>query len=355
MPLTIRGRPIHFSLKWLKPPPLPPDGNMTLFEHLRELRYRLVLACLAILVFTIAAFVFNQQLVDLLTHPYNRAIALAKESHPELNARIIISGATAPFTVALKISLLAGLMAAAPIWLYQVWAFIVPGLLAKEKKWTMIVVGTATPLFLFGVALGYYIMPKALAILIGFTPTASSIDNLQDLGDFLSFMTRLMLVFGLAFEVPLFILMLNIVGVLPAKLISKYRTFIIFGMFVFAALATPTPDAMTMLLLAIPMTLLVVISEVIAHILDRRKVQRAEEGEGDIDLKGSVDDDIALKALSADDPDSEQPVAAAKARANGATATKVNGHSTSSAKPGASKGLGDADDFKKLIDGQGES
>ncbi len=297
MPLTIKGRPIHLNLSWLKPPPAPPDGSMTLFEHLKELRYRLVVASLAIIVATIVAFVFNRFLFDLLIDPYTRAIAIAKQSRPNLEADLIIQGATAPFTVSLKISLLAGLILAAPVWLYQVWAFIVPGLLAKEKKWTLVVVGAATPLFLAGVALGYYVLPKGIAVLINFTPDAG-IANLQDLGDFLSFMTRLMVVFGLAFEVPLFILMLNVAGVLPAKMISKYRSYIIFGLFVFAAVATPTPDAITMLLLAAPMVVLVVLAEILAHAFDRSKL-RKKDALADT-VADPTDSDSALRALAAD-------------------------------------------------------
>jgi sec-independent protein translocase protein TatC len=297
VPLTIKGRPIRFSLKWLKPPPTPPDGSMTLFEHLKELRYRLVVASLAIIVATIVAFVFSDFLFDLLIRPYTRAIEIAKQSRPDLEADLVIQGATAPFTVSLKISLLAGLILSAPVWLYQIWAFIVPGLLAKEKKWTLIVVSAATPLFLAGIALGYYVMPKGIAVLINFTPDAG-IANLQDLGDFLSFMTRLMIVFGLAFEVPLFILMLNVAGVLPAKTISKYRSYIIFGLFIFAAIATPTPDAVTMILLAAPMIVLVVLAEVLAHAFDRAKLRKkAEQGDAVVDPTAK---DTALKALEAD-------------------------------------------------------
>lgn len=317
MPLTLRGRPVRFNLQWLKPPPVPPDGSMTLFEHLRELRYRLVVASLAIIVGTIAAFVFHQQLFDLLTVPYNRAIGLAKQSRPDLDARLVIQGVAAPFTVSLKISLLAGLVLSSPVWLYQVWAFIVPGLLAKEKKWTLVVVGAASPLFLAGVALGYYVLPKGIAVLIGFTPD-NAITNLQDLGQFLGFMTRIMLVFGLAFEIPLFILMLNLVGVLPAKYISQYRSYIIFAMFIFAAVATPTPDAVTMLLLALPMVVLVVLSEILAHLFDRRKAKRL--GTSGETATNAVVQDKALRELG--DPPT-----------NGAVHPGVNGHAGGAKQP----------------------
>ncbi|NYE69580.1 twin-arginine translocase subunit TatC [Microlunatus parietis] len=271
---------------------------MTLFEHLAELRYRLVICVLAILAASIVAFIFNGPLVSLLTRPYILAGELVKETRPEIKMELILDGVTSPFTVSLAIAGLAGLVVSSPVWLYQVWAFIVPGLLAKEKKWSLIVVGAAVPLFLVGVSMGYFIMPRAVAILVGFTPEDQQLTNLQGLPAFLGFMVRLMVIFGLAFEVPLFIVMLNVVGVLPAKMISKYRAYIIFGMFVFAAIATPTPDAFTMLLLALPMTVLVILSEAIAYALDRRK-GKLNKSEDSVDH--SVDDDAALRALEAEE------------------------------------------------------
>lgn len=273
---------------------------MTLFEHLAELRYRLVICVLAILVTSIAAFAFSNQLLEIITQPYHTAITALKVERPDIHAQLVLPGVTAPFTMSLAVAGLAGLIVSSPVWLYQVWAFIVPGLLAKEKKWSLIVVGAAVPLFLLGVGMGYFVMPQAIKILIGFTPEGAGISNLQSLQDFLGFMIRLMVIFGLAFEVPLFIVMLNVVGVLPAKMISKYRAYIIFAMFVFAAIATPTPDAFTMLLLALPMTVLVIISEAIAYALDRRK-GKLNKSEHSVDH--SVDDDAALRALEAEDSD----------------------------------------------------
>nr|WP_239580114.1 twin-arginine translocase subunit TatC [Microlunatus panaciterrae] len=334
--MTLRGRPIHFSLKWLKPPPLPPDGNMTLFEHLRELRYRLVVASLAILVGTIIGFVFYEWLFQLLLEPYSTAIALIKEKRPDINASIVIGSVSKPFTLSLKVSLIAGLVLSGPVWLYQLWAFIVPGLLAKEKKWTLIFVGIASPLFAAGIALGYYVMPKGIAVMIGFTPAGAAITNLQDVSEFLTFLIRVMLVFGLAFEIPLFVLMLNIMGVVKAVQLSKYRSYVIFGVFVFAAVATPSVDPVSMLLLALPMTVLFILSEVIAHILDRRKARRAVDSDGELVLRGSVDDDVALQKLSESDD----------TQVNGNSSAKVNGAA-------AGDSMADAMGFKKKIDEQG--
>jgi len=293
--LTIKGRPLRFSLAWLKPPPLPEDGSMTLFEHLRELRYRLVVAALAILVGTIVAWSFQDYLVDLLRHPYDVAIEALRAKKPNAQTLIVNQGIASPFTLALKVSALAGLVMSAPIWLWQLWAFIVPGLLAKEKKWALIFIGAASPLFAAGVAVGYVVMPKGISVLLGFTQ--AGVANLQDLNQYLSFLMRVMLVFGVAFLIPLVVLMLNILGVIPARYLSKYRTYVIFGTFVFGAIATPSTDPFSMLALAAPMTVLFLAAEVIAHLLDRRKARRARLSGGDLAVAPSVENDRALRDL----------------------------------------------------------
>ena len=301
MSLTIKGRPITFSLKWLRPPPLPADGSMTLFEHLRELRYRLVVAIFALLVGAVAAWFFREQLIAVLMHPYNVAVEALKANNPTANTEIINSGIASPFTLALKVSALAGAIVTAPVWLYQLWSFIMPGLLAKEKKWALVFIGSATPLFLAGVAVGYIVLPKGIAVLLSFTQ--EGVTNLQDLNGFLSFLMRFMLVFGVAFLIPLIVLMLNILGVVKAAQLSKYRIYVIFGTFVFGAVATPSADPFSMLALALPMAVLFLAAEVIAHILDRRKARRLPSA--DLLVAASVEDDKALRDL--DEPDPTDP------------------------------------------------
>lgn len=295
MSLTIKGRPIRFSLKWLKPPPVPPDGSMTLFEHLRELRYRLVVAALAILAATIVAAFFYQQLLDLLIAPYQRGIADLKANNPDAVTQLVANDIASPLKLAVQVCVVAGLVVSGPVWLYQLWSFIVPGLLAREKKWALIFIGTASPLFAAGVATAYYVLPKAISVLLSFT--AEGVTNLQDINTFLSFMLRLMVVFGIAYLVPLLVLMLNIVGVVKASMLAKYRTLVIFGCFVFGAVATPSTDPFSMLALAVPMTVLFLAAEAIAHVLDRRKRRRLAAG-GD-ELLAS---DSALRELSGDEP-----------------------------------------------------
>jgi sec-independent protein translocase protein TatC len=303
--LTIKGRPIHFSLKWLKPPPVPPDGTMTLFEHLRELRYRLVVAILAIIAGMIVAWFFRDPLMIILERPYFEAIADLKAKNPDAVTSLVNINLTSPLTLALKVSALAGALLTAPIWLYQLWAFIVPGLLAKEKKWTLIFIAVATPMFVGGVLVGYIVLPKAITVLLSFTQ--SGVTNLQDINAYLSFLLRLMVVFGIAFLIPLVVLVLNIVGVIKAKTLAKYRTLVIFGTFVFGAIATPSTDPFSMLALAAPMTLLFIAAEVIAHILDRRKERRAALAGNDLIIRKSVADDKVLRELAEGDGEVEPP------------------------------------------------
>jgi sec-independent protein translocase protein TatC len=295
--LTLRGRPIRFSLKWLKPPPSPPDGSMTLFEHLRELRYRLIVAVLAFFIGTVICWFFRDFLLELLERPYNIGVQALKAKYPDANPLLYNPGITSPFTLALKVSGVAGGVLTSPVWLYQLWSFIVPGLLAKEKKWTLIFIGTATPLFLAGVAVGYIVVPKGITVLLGFTK--SGVANLQSFPDFLSFLLRIMIVFGIAFLIPLIVLMLNIVGVVKAKQLTKYRSYVIFGCFVFGAVATPSTDPFSMLALALPMVVLFVATEVIARLLDRRRARRLAVGSEVAGIEG----DAALRELSDSSPD----------------------------------------------------
>ena len=279
---------------------------MTLFEHLRELRYRLVVSILAILVGMIVAWFFRYDLLEILQQPYFQAIEALKVKNPETQTLLVNINLTSPLALSLKVSALAGLIVTAPFWLYQLWAFVVPGLLTKEKKWALIFIAAATPMFVAGVLVAYFVLPKAITVLLSFTQ--AGVSNLQDINAYLSFLLRLMLVFGLGFLIPLIVLMLNIVGVIKAKQMAKYRSLVIFGTFVFGAVATPSTDPFSMLAVAAPMALLFLAAEVIAHVLDRRKERQAALLGDDLIVRHTVTDDKALRELSEDTGgDPEQP------------------------------------------------
>jgi sec-independent protein translocase protein TatC len=146
---------------------------------------------------------------------------------------------------------------------------VLPGLHRNERRWTMIFVAIAGPLFAAGVAIGYYVLPKGLEVLISFTPAGLS--NFNDFNDFFSFTVRMLLVFGLAFEIPFFVVLLNLAGVVSGQALGRYRPWIIIGTFVFAAVATPSTESISMLFLAFPMLALFLLSEVIARLVDRRR------------------------------------------------------------------------------------
>jgi len=246
--------------------PTGEGGRMALADHFRELRARLMRSLLVFLVLLIVAFFFYNQLLDLVLNPYNDA---REQLGNSVQTKAYISGAGGPLMLNLKLCSMAALIASAPYWLYQIWAFIVPGLHAHEKRWTRVFVGVAGPLFLAGVAVGYYILPKGLTVLIGFTP--KGLDNLVEFGEYYTFFTRMLLVFGIAFEIPLFVVLLNLAGIVSGRALGQHRSWIIVGTFIFAAVATPSTDPISMLFLAVPMTVLFLLSEVIARLVDRRR------------------------------------------------------------------------------------
>ena len=167
----------------------------------------------------------------------------------------------------LKLCGVVAIMASSPFWLYQIWAFILPGLHPGERKWSRVFAAVAGPLFFGGVALGYYVLPKGIAVLLNFTPADAQ--SLVEFQTYFSFITRMLLVFGISMEIPLFVVMLNLAGIVSGRAIGKARPWIILGTVIFAAVATPSTDPFSMLMLAIPMLLLFALSEVIARTLDR--------------------------------------------------------------------------------------
>lgn len=244
-------------------------GRMSLADHFRELRARLLKSVLAMVVATVVSFFFYDWLLEIVTGPYEQAREMLGE---ETTTEIFISGVGGGLMIQLKLCALAGVILSSPVWLYQIWAFVLPGLHANERKWTMVFVTIAGPLFAAGVAVGYYALPKGLKVLISFTP--ADMMNLNDFDGFFSFVTRMLLVFGIAFEIPFFVVLLNLAGVVSGRALGAWRPWIIVGTFVFAAVATPSTDPFSMLMLAIPMMMLFLVSEGIARLVDRRRARK---------------------------------------------------------------------------------
>ncbi len=246
--------------------PVGSDGRMALSDHLRELRARLLRSVVVLVVAFVVALFFYDELLELIRHPYDDAVVALGG---KVDTQLYLGGVTQPLMLQLKLCGVAAIIASSPYWLLQIWGFIVPGLHQQEKRWTRLFAAIAGPLFLGGVALGYYVLPKGIEVLVGFTP--ANVDNLVEFQEFFSFIVRMLLVFGISMEIPLFVIMLNLAGVVSGKAIGRYRPWIVIGTFVFAAVATPSTDPFSMLMLAIPMLLLFIIAEIVARTVDRAR------------------------------------------------------------------------------------
>ncbi|WP_300682050.1 twin-arginine translocase subunit TatC [Nocardioides sp.] len=242
---------------------------MALADHFREVRARLLRSVLLWIVLFIVALVFYNDLLELIIHPYNRAMELLNH---KVDSKLVVSGVTAGLTLQLKLCGVLALIASSPYWLFQIWRFIVPGLHPQERKWSRVFAAIAGPLFFLGVAVGWWVLPKGVQVLVGFTPVHA--ENLVDFGEFFSFTTRMLLIFGVAFEIPLFVVMLNLAGLVTGRKLGQLRPWIIIGTMVFAAVATPSTDPFSMLMLAIPMLVLFLIAEILARIVDRARGRR---------------------------------------------------------------------------------
>ena len=175
---------------------------MSLTAHLRELRSRLVKSILAVIAGGIVGLVFYQQIIDAFIGPF-KAAAEAQGLTAEINFGAIAD----PFVIPLKIGLLVGVIVASPVWIYQLWAFVTPGLYRNERKWAAAVVLISVPLFLAGIALCFWLLPRGLMVILGFTP--QDVANIVLFSDYLSFVMRLVLVFGIAFLLPVFVVLLE--------------------------------------------------------------------------------------------------------------------------------------------------
>jgi len=258
---------------------------MTLAEHLRELRRRVVIAAAAIVVGTIIAFVFHHWLLNVITHPYCRLPA--KYRLVSSRCTLVVIGVLDPFTVTLRLSLYAGLLVSSPVWLWQVWAFVTPGLYQRERRWALSFVGSSLVLFAAGTVVAYITMENGLRFLLSFA--TGDLASLLTFPNYLSYFVAMVLVFAVSFEFPLAIVLLNLAGVLSAQQLRRWARGIIFGVFVFAAVATPSQDPITMLGLALPMTLLFGIAYAVAAVHDRGKARR---GDGSV-YAGLSDDELS--------------------------------------------------------------
>ncbi len=249
---------------------------MTLIEHIKELRRRLFIALLGIMIVTIVIAVWAYHpIFNFLRHPYCELPPARRAGGKSCD--LIFTHPTDAFFVRLRVSLITGVLFSAPIWLYELWAFITPGLHRNERRWTLAFLTSATVLFAAGATMAYLFLRTALNFLLGFG--GSGIKSLLTVTDYLSFVTHLLIVFGASFLFPLVIILLNLAGVLSAKRLAKYRRIEIFLVFVFAGFVTPSGDPFTMPALAVALCLFYEAAILVAKWNDRRRARRQEMSE----------------------------------------------------------------------------
>jgi sec-independent protein translocase protein TatC len=250
--------------------PDPSDGSsMTLVEHLEELRWRIFKSLIAIVVFSIVAFIFRQQIMDFLTWPLPRTADILAHG----NQKLVVNGVGEGFTTYLLVAAAVGFLASLPVILYQVWAFVAPGLYAHEKKYTVPFIVVGMVLFVAGLALGYIVLQYPVSWLINFA--SDNFTELVSAGNYFTFVAYFLLAFGIVFEIPLLLTFLSMVGVVSAETLTRKRTGAHVGMWIAATVLTPGADFYSPIILGVTMSCLFELSilfiKVATHMRERRE------------------------------------------------------------------------------------
>ena len=242
---------------------------MSLIDHFIELRTRVVRACVAIVIGMVIGYLIWHPVYKFLQHPFCTVPKAKRVSIPGLgDCPTFYAHPLDGFQIRLKVSAIVGVLIASPVWLYQLWAFVTPGLKRNERKWALTFVASSLVLFFAGVTAAYLMLPKALDFLLG--SAGKGTYALLDIAQYLGFVTRVMLLFGLSFEFPLVIVVLNLAHLVRHERLWSFRRMEIFLVTVFAAVVTPSTDPYTMLALAAPLWLLYEIAALIAWAHDKR-------------------------------------------------------------------------------------
>ena len=299
-------------------PPKSADGTMPLMEHLHELRRRLFLATLGIFVGTVIGFIWFghgipaiglPSLSDILTGPYCAVPPAERVTFGSSDeCKLLATGPFSALELQLKSALIAGVVLSVPVWLYQLWAFVTPALYSKERKYAIVFVGAGGALFVGGAVLAYVVIREGLTVLLGFGGDATIAALSPD--SYFSFLIAMLIIFGVSFELPLLLIMLNRIGVVSGARLAKWRRYAIFGLTVFAGLIVPGNDPVTMLALAVSLGLLYELSVQVTRVHDRRARRRTADSEL-ADDQATPLDDLPTSTVSASADTRVQPVAAA--------------------------------------------
>ena len=245
-------------------------GEMTLFEHLRELRERLFKSAVAVAIAFTVGFVLRDQVLDLLTEPYcaldprlRAASAVGSE------CKLIFIDVTGAFFISFKAAAIVAVVLSAPVVLYQLWRFVTPGLRPVERRYAIPFILVTFLLFAGGAVASYFVIPAALEFLLGFA--GDRVESLMDADRYLSFILQSMIGFGLAFEFPVVLVLMSVMGIITSEGMRRYRRHAMFGVFVAAAIITPSGDPLTMSLMAAPLMLFYEASILVARFIERRR------------------------------------------------------------------------------------
>ena len=271
---------------------------MPLMEHIRELRNRVIKIAVAVTIGSVIGWYLYPHVWHFIQEPYCRIPSAIRHlpGTKRGGCELYVTGVFDALFLKLQISIVTGAVLSSPVWLYQLWAFIAPGLYRRERRWAYYFVGAAVPLFVVGGTIAYFAMTKGLHFLLDMVP--ANVTPLITINTYLSYAGAMLLIFGIAFELPLVFVLLNLAGVLTHQRFRKWRRMIIFGVFAFAAVFTPSPDPISMLLLAVPCLILVEASEVFAWANDRRRSRL-----GSLEFPGLSNEEVAEYGL--DEPVAE--------------------------------------------------
>lgn len=244
---------------------------MALREHLRELRNRLTLSVIAVAVLSVVGWYWYDEIIKVVVAPIE---AVAADRGDEI-VTLRFQNITEPFAMQLRVAIFSGILLSSPIWLWQIWAFLMPGLTKKERRVALSYFLISIPLFFAGAGLAAFTFPRLVAILLAFTP--NGIANFPGASEFLNLWLYFMLAFGLAFLLPIVLVALNQIGILSAQNMLKSWRITLFGILIFSAFMTPDPSAWTMLAMAAPVFALFWCAVGFSFLLERRRRKKGTD------------------------------------------------------------------------------